>query len=78
VGQQADVALFTLDELRFSGAENPVAALLLCGARQADRVMVGGKWRVVDGAPCGVDVEQLMARHGEAAARLRNALPLAA
>jgi hypothetical protein len=25
-----------------------------------------------------VDVEQLMARHGEAAARLRNALPLAA
>jgi len=78
VGQQADVAMFTLDELRFSGAENPVAALLLCGARQADRVMVAGKWRVVDGAPCGVDVERLMARHGEAAMRLRNALPLAA
>ena len=34
VGQQADLALFTLDELRFSGAVDPMAALVVCGAHQ--------------------------------------------
>jgi 8-oxoguanine deaminase len=50
VGMQADLALFTLDELRFSGAHDPVAALVHCGASRADRVMVAGVWRVIDGA----------------------------
>lgn len=72
VGQQADLALFTLDELRFSGAENPLAALLLCGADRADRVMVAGQWRVIDGQPCGIDLEDLMQRHQAAARRLRD------
>jgi 8-oxoguanine deaminase len=69
VGKQADLALFTLDELRFSGAGDPIAALVLCGAYQADRVMIGGQWRVVDGAPIGVDVARLRHEHGEAARR---------
>ncbi|HAR08581.1 MAG TPA: 8-oxoguanine deaminase, partial [Cobetia sp.] len=56
VGQQADLALFRLDEPRFSGAENPLAALLLCGAHRADRVMVAGQWRVADGQPLDVDL----------------------
>ncbi|MCA0974079.1 8-oxoguanine deaminase [Halomonas denitrificans] len=73
-GQQADLALFRLDEPRFSGAENPLAALLLCGAHRADRVMVAGRWRVVDGLPVDVDLGALLARHGEAAARLRQAV----
>ena len=42
VGRQADLALFTLDEPRFSGAHDPLAALVLCGAHRADRVMIGG------------------------------------
>jgi 8-oxoguanine deaminase len=67
VGRMADLAFFTLDDLRFSGAGDPLAALVLCGAHRADRVMVGGRWRVVDGQPVGVDVTQLRARHGEAA-----------
>ena len=46
VGAAADLALFTLDELRFSGAGDPLAALVLCGASRADRVMVAGRWRV--------------------------------
>lgn len=73
-GQQADLALFKLDELRFSGAENPLAALLLCGAHRADRVMVAGRWRVTGGQPCGVDLDALMARHDEAARQLRRAM----
>ena len=70
-GQQADLALFTLDEARFSGAENPLAALLLCGAHRADRVMVAGRWKVQDGAPCDVDLDALLHRHDAAARRLR-------
>jgi len=45
---QADLALFALDELRFSGALDPVAAVVVCGAHRADRVMVGGNL-VVEG-----------------------------
>jgi 8-oxoguanine deaminase len=68
VGRQADLACFNLDELRFSGAGDPIAALVLCGAHQADRVMVGGQWRVIDGAPIGVDIARLRHEHGRAAA----------
>jgi 8-oxoguanine deaminase len=67
VGKQADLAFYTLDELRFSGAGDPLAALVLCGAHAADRVMVKGEWRVVDGQPLGVDVARLRAEHGAAA-----------
>ncbi|MFW5835159.1 MAG: 8-oxoguanine deaminase [Pseudomonadota bacterium] len=66
---QADLALFTLDELRFSGAHDPIAALVLCGAHRADRVMVAGQWRIVDGVPPGVDLDALMAAHQTAAKR---------
>ena len=67
VGLEADLALFTLDEPRFSGAQDPIAALVLCGAHRADRVMVAGQWRVVDGAPVGIDLAALMAEHRAAA-----------
>lgn len=67
VGKVADLALFKLDELRFSGHGDPLAALVLCGAHRADRVMVGGKWAVVDGAIPGLDIADLIRRHGTAA-----------
>ena len=67
-GHQADLALFTLDELRFSGAGDPIAALVLCGAHRADRTMIAGQWRVVDGQPIGVDLTRLRYEHGQAAA----------
>ncbi len=69
-GAPADLALFRLDELRFSGAGEPLAALILCGAHRADRVMVGGTWIVEDGAIAGLDVPALMRRHGLAAMAL--------
>lgn len=70
VGKQADLALFKLDELRFSGSHDPLSALLLCGADRADRVMVGGQWRVIDGQIEGLDIKGLIADHRQAAARL--------
>ncbi|MET1078658.1 MAG: 8-oxoguanine deaminase [Pseudomonas sp.] len=70
VGKQADLALYRLDELRFSGSHDPLSALLLCGADRADRVMVGGQWRVLDGQIIGLDLRRLIADHRQAAARL--------
>jgi 8-oxoguanine deaminase len=67
VGLEADLAMFTLDEPRFSGAHDPLAALVLCGAHRADRVMAAGEWRVIDGSPVGVDLEGLIAEHKQAA-----------
>jgi len=70
VGKQADLAFFKLDELRFSGSHDPLSALLLCGADRADRVMVGGQWRVVDGQIEGLDLQELITDHSEAARQL--------
>ena len=71
-GKQADLALFKLDELRFSGSHDSLAALLLCGAQKADRVMVAGKWKVVDGGIVGKDESELINRHSTAAKKLRQ------
>ncbi len=69
LGKQADLGFFKLDELRFSGAGDPLVALVLCGAHQADRVMVAGQWRLVDGLPITLDISQLRRDHGNAAKR---------
>ena len=66
-GLEADLAFYRLDEPRFSGAQDPIAACVLCGAYRADRVMVAGRWRVIEGAPEGVDLEALIAKHKAAA-----------
>lgn len=70
VGKQADLALFKLDEPRFSGAGDPLAALVLCGAEHADRVMVAGQWRVIDGTLPDLDIMALMVEHQRAARQL--------
>ncbi len=70
VGKQADLALFSLNELRFSGSHDPLAALLLCGAHTADHVMVAGEWKVQNGDVPGVDIHQLRTEHQQAAVAL--------
>lgn len=72
-GKQADVACFTLDELRFSGAHDPLAALVICGAQQADAVMVGGQWRVQQGQLLDLDVTALRQRHQQQAQLIAQA-----
>jgi 8-oxoguanine deaminase len=71
-GKRADFALFKLDELRFSGHGDPLAALVLCGAHRADRVMVNGRWTVEDGVIPGLDLAALMRRHQSAARMIQG------
>ncbi|MCM2680208.1 8-oxoguanine deaminase [Echinimonas agarilytica] len=72
-GKAADLALFKVDEPRFSGHGDAVAALLLCGASQADHVMVAGQWKVKHGDLVDVDLVQLLRHHQQAALRLASA-----
>lgn len=67
---QADLALYRLDDLRFSGSHDPIAALLLCAADQAQYVMVAGQWRVKDNEIQGIDIEELKYKHRAAAKAL--------
>jgi 8-oxoguanine deaminase len=69
-GKQADIALFTLDEPRFSGAHDPLAALVLCGAHQADQVMVAGQWQVRDKRLIHRDISEIQAQHSKMALNL--------
>ena len=56
-GKQAELAMLKLDELWCSGAGDPLAALILCGA----------DGRVIDVEIVGLDVGVLIARHRDAA-----------
>ncbi len=70
VGQLADLALYELDELRFSGNADPLAALVQSGGQRAKHVMVNGDWRVTDYTLPGIDLQQLVHGHSAAAAQL--------
>lgn len=67
IGRQADLALFRPSGPAFSGSHDPLTALLLCGIERADRVLVAGRWRVLDGHVVDLDTDALIAHHQEAA-----------
>lgn len=66
----ADLALYRLDEPRFSGVHDPIAGLVLGGAHRASHVMVNGLWRVRDATLVDFDIDSLIAQHQSAARRL--------
>ena len=69
-GTAADIALFDLDELRFSGHGDPLAALVLCGASRVSDLMIAGVWRVRRGELLGIDLEALIHKHRQIAGSL--------
>ena len=70
VGSCADLAFFSLNDIRYSGADDPLAALVLCGTDSAEHVMVNGQWKVRNGEPVDIDLEALKAQHRGLARRL--------
>lgn len=72
IGKQADLALFDLDELRFSGSGDPIAALVQCGAHQINKLMVKGQW-IVEDKLHGKDMqEKLSDKHRKLAIKLQS------
>ncbi|MCY4284272.1 MAG: 8-oxoguanine deaminase, partial [Thiotrichales bacterium] len=65
-----DIALFDMDELRFSGHGDPLAALVLCGASRVSDLMIAGIWRVRGGELQDVDLGALMHEHRRVARSL--------
>jgi len=63
LGAAADLALFDLDEPRFSGHGDPLAALILCGASRVSDLMIAGVWRVRAGELPDLDLDALMHEH---------------
>ncbi|MFT2090807.1 8-oxoguanine deaminase [Paraglaciecola sp. 2405UD69-4] len=70
--QQADIALFSLDELRFSGVGSPLDALVTCGAYKVNKLMVAGKWQIEDEQHINVEIAQLMSEHQDLARKLQS------
>ena len=70
VGKQADIAMFSLKEPRFSGFGDALASLILSGAHKADFVLVAGNWVVEKGELTGMDLEKLLADHQQASEKL--------
>ncbi|UPW17031.1 8-oxoguanine deaminase [Agarivorans sp. TSD2052] len=69
-GKQADLGLYKLDGLNFSGAHDPLAALILCGASQVNKLMVAGKWIIENGDDTRAQLNQLKAKHHQLAKQL--------
>lgn len=70
IGRQADIALFDLEELRFSGSGDPLAALVLGGAHRVKHLMIAGEWKVRDGELLDIDQAELTAKQQTIARRL--------
>ena len=70
VGARADVALFDLRDVTYSGAGDPLLALLLCAPTRVHTLVVDGRPVVENGELRTLALEPVLARHRKAAARL--------
>ena len=69
-GKRADVAIWRTDSLEFGGADDLVANLVLAGPHRVDRLLVGGRTVVRDGALVGAREEEIAAEQRKQAERL--------
>ena len=70
-GQQADIAIFDLDQPRHFGMHDPLIAPVTCaGSAQLRYLLVGGRIVVEDGAIPGLDISKLRSDASRIVARL--------
>ena len=69
-GKRADLALFDLRDVGYSGAGDPLLALLLCAPARVHTLIVDGRPVVEDGEIRTIALEPVVARHRRAAERL--------
>ena len=74
VGSVAGLALFQLDEPRFSGVDEPLAGLVLSGASRVSHLMIDGEWKIRDRMLLDCDLQALQAAHHQQALQLISAL----
>jgi len=70
VGKRADVALFDLRDVGYSGAGDPLLGLLLCAPTRVHTLIVNGRPVVEDGEISTISLAPVVRRHGRIAARM--------
>jgi cytosine/adenosine deaminase-related metal-dependent hydrolase len=76
VGKRADIALFDLRDIGYSGAEDALSALLLCAPTRVDTLAVNGRIVVEGGALQGISLDPILKRHRRIAAKIVGHPPL--
>jgi cytosine/adenosine deaminase-related metal-dependent hydrolase len=69
-GKRADIALFDLRNVGYSGAEDPVAALVLCAPTRVETLIVEGRVVVENHELRTVTLDPILARHRRFAAKM--------
>jgi 8-oxoguanine deaminase len=75
-GKQADIAFFNLNELRFSGVGDAIAAIVTCGAYQVSKLMIAGKIIIENEQHRSVIAQDLMNTHSMLAKKLQSKVSL--
>jgi 8-oxoguanine deaminase len=75
-GKRADIALFDLRDVGYSGAEDAVAALLLCAPSRVETLIVEGRVVVENHELKTVALAPVLARHRRLAAKMVGSPPL--
>ena len=76
VGMQADLAVFDLNHLRFSGVGSPLDALITCGAHEVTKLMIAGQWIIEDSQHKHMAQTDLISRHQKLAHKLQNQISI--
>jgi cytosine/adenosine deaminase-related metal-dependent hydrolase len=68
----ADVIAIDLDRIQYSGAGDPVAAIIFCGPVEVDLSIINGRVVVDDGQFVDFDLRSVLRRHHKLAAQMRG------
>lgn len=70
VGKRADIALYDLRDVGYSGAEDAISALLFCAPTRVETLVVEGRVVVEDHELKTLGLEAILARHRRLAAKI--------
>lgn len=70
-GKAADVAIFALDDIGYSGAGDPVGALLLCHPTRVETLIINGNVVVEQGQFATIDLPPILEAHRQKAKNIQ-------
>ncbi len=71
-GKCADIAMFSLEDIGYSGAGDPVGALLLCHPSRVDTLIINGKIVVENGQLQTLDLPPILEAHRKKAKEIQE------
>jgi 8-oxoguanine deaminase len=71
-GKAADIAIFSLEDIGYSGAGDPIGALLLCHPSRVDTLIINGRIVVEDGQISTLDLPPILEAHRKKAQEIQE------